>query len=1105
MAAQSTDRCPQPVGRITSAQGLVELRGTTASVWNVSTLNSLLCPGDSIRVGRRSRADLLLFATDAVLRIDQLTTLQIVDPAPSGPSLLDLIRGAIHFFSRLPQALEVRTPFVSAGVEGTEFVLRVEQDRTLVSVFEGLVRLRNDQGALLLAANQSGEALAGQAPQLRLVARPRDGVQWALYYQPLSTASIDPSAPALRESLEALRGGNLTQAFERLEEVSESDRNEAYYVYRAGLLLSVGRVDEASLDLDQALRVAPQSGGAYGLRAVIEVARNDPEQALADGHEAVRRSPRSSFAKIALSYAQQASFELEAARDTLLQAVDDQPQDNLAWARLAELWLSLGDLDRALEAAERATSLGPELGRTQTVLGFARLTQTKIADARAAFERALGLESESPLIRLGLGLAKIRDGELREGRRDIEIAVSLDPNNALIRSYLGKAYFEEKRDAVAEEQLNLAKQLDPNDPTPYFYDAIRKQTINRPVAALHDLQRSIELNDNRAVYRSRLLLDEDLAARSASLARIYRDLGFEQVALVEGWKSVVSDPSDYSGHRFLADTYSVLPRHEIARVSELLQSQLLQPINITPVQPSLAETDLLISESSGPTGSAFNEFTPLFHRNRFALQASGVLGGNDTFGDEVVHSGVWNRFAYSIGQFHLETDGFRENNNQDQDIYDLFLQASLTHKTSIQGEFRSRTLVKGDLPLLFDSDSFLPFLAQSEEFDTARFGLHHAFAPGSDLIASVIYGRFDGKLDDQTFDPFFQLPGTVEIALDDDAWTVEIQHLYRSRRFRITSGGGYFQADRKDVFTVRQSVPFPPGLLEFSAAAETDVRQINLYLYSLIDYPQNVTFTLGASADFFDDGDSEINQFNPKLGVTWNPVPSTTLRGAVFRTLQRALVSSQTIEPTNVAGFNQLFFAREGEEAWRYGLGLDHKFSSSLYGGGEFSWRDLEVPFTPLPPAPPAIQRVDWEERLGRAYLYWAPHDLAAFSAEYLFERFDRDEGFGIEQIDQLDTHRLRLGIRHFHPSGFSARFNASYVSQKGEFGQFEVFPTIPGEDRFWVFDAALGYRLPERHGLITLEARNLFDGEFQFQDSDPGSPAILPERLILLRFTVSF
>jgi tetratricopeptide (TPR) repeat protein len=453
-------------------------------VWNVSTLDTLLCPGDSIRVGRSSRADLLLFATDAVLRIDQLTTLQIVDPAPSGPSLLDLIRGAIHFFSRLPQALEVRTPFVSAGVEGTEFVLRVEQDRTLVSVFEGLVRLTNDQGDLLLAADQSGEALDGQAPQLRLVARPRDEVQWALYYQPLSTPLIESAGPALRESMEALRGGDLSQAVELLERVPESDRKEAFHIFRAGLRLSVGRVTEALEDLKEARRVAPQSGEADALQAVIDVARNNSQQALENGLKAVRLSPRSSAAKIALSYAQQVNFELEAARDTLQQLVNDQPDDSLARARLAELHLSLGDLDRALEEAEEANSRGPELGRTRTVLGFARLTQMKISDARAAFERALELESESSLARLGLGLARIRDGDLEEGRREIEIAVSLDPNNALIRSYLGKAYFEERRDAMAGEQLDLAKQLDPNDPTPYFYDAIRKQTTNRPVEAL---------------------------------------------------------------------------------------------------------------------------------------------------------------------------------------------------------------------------------------------------------------------------------------------------------------------------------------------------------------------------------------------------------------------------------------------------------------------------------------------------------------------------------------------------------------------------------------------------------------------------------------------
>ncbi len=86
------------------------------------------------------------------------------------------------------------------------------------------------------------------------------------------------------------------------------------------------------------------------------------------------------------------------------------------------------------------------------------------------------------------------------------------------------------------------------------------------------------------------------------------------------------DPGDYSGHRFLADTYSALPRYDLARVSELLQAQLLQPINITPVQPQLGEANLFILTGAGPSEAAFREFNTLFNRNRVTLQASASRG-----------------------------------------------------------------------------------------------------------------------------------------------------------------------------------------------------------------------------------------------------------------------------------------------------------------------------------------------------------------------------------------------------------------------------------------------------------------------------------------------
>ena len=100
--------------------------------------------------------------------------------------------------------------------------------------------------------------------------------------------------------------------------------------------------------------------------------QNRGDDALTDGRRAVRASPRSAAAKIALSYALQSKFELEQARDTLLQAVKDTPRDALAWARLAELWLSLGHRKQAREAASTATGIDPNLARTHTILGFRR-------------------------------------------------------------------------------------------------------------------------------------------------------------------------------------------------------------------------------------------------------------------------------------------------------------------------------------------------------------------------------------------------------------------------------------------------------------------------------------------------------------------------------------------------------------------------------------------------------------------------------------------------------------------------------------------------------------------------------------------------------------
>jgi tetratricopeptide (TPR) repeat protein len=1056
--------------RLVSVEGDVERRRAGETDWSPAQRDDLFCTGDALRVLAFGRAAILL-PDETMVRVDENTTVTFVPPQNEKRTWLEILRGVIHIISRDSTALEVLTPFGNAGIEGTEFLVVVEDDEATVTVYEGAVAVTNAVGAVSVQSGQSASVGQGRVPLIQTTLRPRDAVQWALHYVPVVNRALpEPDAtPSAQQS-----------------------SDPSFYVTRAARRLGLGRVAEAQEDIAQALRLDANNVDAISLQSIVALTGNDRDEALRLANDAVSRDASSSTALIARSYAQQAFFDISGSLATLQEAVRRDAQNALAWARLSELWLAVGDLDHALSTAQMAVSIDPSLSRTQTVLGFAYLTQVETGQAAQAFERAITLDQGAPLPRLGLGLARIRDGELAAGREQIEISVILDPGNALIRSYMGKTYFEEKRDELADSQLRIAKELDPLDPTAWFYDSIRKQTTNRPVEALRDVQESISLNDNRAVYRSRLLLDEDLAARSAGLARIYRDLDFEQLALIEGWTSVEADPSDYSGHRFLADVYSSLPRHQIARVNELFTSQLLQPINITPIQPQLAEANNFILQNAGPTDLAFNEFNPLFERNRWAIQGSGVVGNNGTNGEDIVVAAVHDRLSVSAGQFAFETDGFRENNDFEQDVANAFLQFRATPNTSLLGEIRSSEVEKGDLEFVFNPNDYSRTQRQTEEVDSARIGARHKIGQRSELIGAVIYQ--EGELN-------LSVSPVSGANTKFDGYSVDVQALSRFGRWQLTGGVSRLALNKDGI--LRRPPPLSP------LVSTTGDESAQLYLYSTVGIGA-ANVVIGGSLDSLETPRFDDDTFHPKFGLWWSIRPRTTLRLAAFRTTQGPLVSRQHIqprlEPTQVAGFNQFFFGPEGEQAWRYGIALDRTFSTNLHAGIELSTRDIDFPFVNVTTGAPVI--VDVAEELARTYVSWVPTDRLGLTGEYQYEKVDNDGRFLAQGFSELRTHRYPVKLNFHSRIGLSAGLTATYVDQSGTFEDLSTPPPLrqplDDEDSFWVLDASIRYRLPNRLGTVSLSVNNLLDEEFKFQDSDPENPQILPERVVLVKFTLA-
>ena len=294
--------------------------------------------------------------------------------------------------------------------------------------------------------------------------------------------------------------------------------------------------------------------------------------------------PATSSAWLARSYYLQSRSELPAALTAARRATELAPDFGFAWARVAELEFGFEHRQAAQETLRRARQLSPRNAQAVALAGFIRLDENHPAAALASFDQALALDGALPTAWLGHALAHAQFGDHAAARRDLQTAAALEPQRGLFRSYLGKAWSQSGQDKLAANEFGRAQKLDPADPTAWLYSALHRHQTHQINDAVRDLERSMALNDNRSVFRSRLQLDRDRATRSADLAAIYDAAGLTEVGERAASRAVQESYSDFAGHLFLAqslqgreDPQRFDLRFETARESELLVANLLAP------------------------------------------------------------------------------------------------------------------------------------------------------------------------------------------------------------------------------------------------------------------------------------------------------------------------------------------------------------------------------------------------------------------------------------------------------------------------------------------------------------------------------------------------
>lgn len=704
--------------KVLETENIVQASKGAEGAWSAAAKDQSLAVGDRIRTRQRSRATVKL--TDLyTMRLEQFTTVEIAPGLLTNEKpKLDVGSGAAFIFSREQGGeIDIKTPAANGAMRGTQVYVQVAADGTSrFQVLEGQVDLENKHGKVSLGAGEAGEAAPGRAPKRTAVVMANNLLQWALYYPAVLDADeigmTEGQKKSVSKSLAAYREGDLLRALETYQ-------GNGGNLYHAAVLLAVGRVDEAGRELKG---VPAGNSGRRALERMIASVKFQEQEpwdiaSLGTVGEA-----------IAESYYRQSRSDLKGAREAAALATRLAPSNGYAWTRLAELEFSFGRTKEARAALASGLQFTPRNARTHALQGFVLSADNDITGARTSFEQAIQLDGALGNAWLGLGLTKTKKGDLAGGRADMQTAATVEPTASIYHSYLGKALGMEHKPVEARKDLDLARVLDPNDPTPWLYSALDLEQHNRVNEAIDDMNQSILLNDNRRVYRSQMLLDQDRAVRSANLAKIYQNAGMQDVAVREATRAVENDYTNPSAHLFLANSFDALRdpdritlRYETPWFNELLLAYMLAPVGGGQLSQFVSQQEFSkLLESDGLGGSLLSEV-----RSDGETRTVASVFGNA--GD----------FSFGIDAVYRDNNGGDRFNNGDErkEVYaQLKWQPNPDDIFYFLGKWQDQDA--GDNFDTFDNRPAEPYLNFSENQEPGLLlgGWNHRWAPGSNTL-----------------------------------------------------------------------------------------------------------------------------------------------------------------------------------------------------------------------------------------------------------------------------------------------------------------------------------------------------------------------------------
>ncbi|MFC1643864.1 tetratricopeptide repeat protein [Candidatus Omnitrophota bacterium] len=213
----------------------------------------------------------------------------------------------------------------------------------------------------------------------------------------------------------------------------KKDIGEIYLNLGSDFLL-LGKFDEASETLNQAVVLDPESVKSYLLLAIIHTAKGEFEKAQQQYEEALRHDPENLKVLTFLSDLFVVQQKLDKAAEVYEKILRIRKDDAFIYFNLGIIYSKLDLLDKAEENLQKAIEVDEDYFEAQMVLGFIYEVEGKYAEAIKQYKKV---------------------AEVDELNRDAHVR-------------LGQLYYRMGRtdDAIAENRILM--QLDTHSPEPYL-------------------------------------------------------------------------------------------------------------------------------------------------------------------------------------------------------------------------------------------------------------------------------------------------------------------------------------------------------------------------------------------------------------------------------------------------------------------------------------------------------------------------------------------------------------------------------------------------------------------------------------------------------------